>query len=292
MAKWTLRGHPDFIVPGSEEHARAISPSKIASICNISRWESAYTLWHRMKGLIDPKPHQDSFDVGTAMEAAMAELWKIQHPGWRLSPCEVQFSTDEFGFPALATIDRRASRGKSQRIVEMKIARDMHEQELWGDPDLAGDAPADYVLQVIAQQLLTGLHSTADLLVLGPFYKERIYRVEFDQKIADWMLTECRQFYDSLAADEPPPLDDSVSTYESVRELHPDIDGTEAEVPLDLVVQIRELKQEVDSVNDKLRMAKTELLDIMGDAQRATVEGIPVARRQPHGRGGVALVML
>jgi hypothetical protein len=258
----------------------------------VSRWESPFALWNRMKHLIAPKPHQPSFDVGLAMELAMAQLWKIQHPGWRLSPGEVQYHTDEFGFPALATLDRRATRGSKQRILEMKIARDLGELEAWGDPSLSGDAPTDYVLQCIAQQLLTGLQEPLDLMVLGPYYKERIYTIEFDETIAGWMVNQCRDFYESLAGDQPPPLDDSVSCYDAVRELHPDIDGSIVEVPIELAEQITDLRGEIGPLEAKLRGHKSELLSLMGRAQTATANGVPVARRQPHARGGVALVVL
>jgi predicted phage-related endonuclease len=283
------RGEPGFIEPGSPEHARYISPSKVASICNVSRWESAYSLWCRMKGWVDPKPHQDIFDAGLAMELAMAELWKARHPGWRLSKCEVQFATSEHGFPALATIDRRASRGRAKHIVEMKIARTLEE---WGDQRLDGDAPADYCLQVIAQQLISGLRKPAHLMVLGPFYRERIYTVDFDIKVANWMLTECRKFYASLDGDQPPELDDSVSTYKTVKELHPDIDGSLVEVPGDLIIQINDLRDEIGPLEGKLRGLRTQLLDLMGNAQTGCVNGDLVARRQPHPKGGVSLVVV
>jgi predicted phage-related endonuclease len=283
-----LKGELGFIEPGSPAHARYISPSKVASICGVSRWESTYTLWTRMKGWAAPKPRIDIFDAGLAMEMAMAELWKIRHEGWRLSKGEVQYETDRYGFPALATIDRRASRGRSKHVLEMKIARDMEE---FGDPDLAGDAPADYVLQVIAQMLISGLRSPAHLMVLGPFYKERVYTVEFDTDIANWMVGKCKEFYDSLELDEPPPLDDSLSTYKTVKELHPLIDGSIVNAPVDLITQIRELREELGPMESKLRGLKTQLLDLMGNAQKAVLNGETVARRQAN-RTGISLVVL
>lgn len=286
---WVLRGQQGFVEPGSLEHSRCISPSKVASICGVSRWESAFTLWHRMKNLVEPEPGKDIFSMGHAMEAAMAVYWLEKHPGWRLSPTEVQYKTDRFGFPALATLDRRAQRGQARRVVEFKIARDL---EAWGDPDLSGDCPPDYMLQVMAQQLFSGLGGLADLGVLGPFYQARFYTVEFDNVVADWMVEQCQDFYNSLAADEPPPLDDSVSCYHTVKELHPDIDGSQVEVPADLVCQIRDLSDEIGPLEVKRRGLKTELLSVMGSAQKALVNGEPVARRQRGRNDTVSLVVL
>jgi hypothetical protein len=277
------------IVPGSAEHMRIISPSKVASICGVSRWESEFTLWHRMKGFADPKPPQDIFTIGLAFEAALAYLWKAEHPGWRLSPGEVQYVTDKFGFPACATLDRRASRGKARKVVEFKIA---HHTDEWGDINLDGDCPADYALQVIAEQTFSGLHRTADLMVMGPFFKHHTYAVSFDEKVARWMVGECQRFWDSLGSNTPPPLDDSVSTYATVRELHPDITpGLAVEIPEALAQDLHSAHTEAGLADRVLRGLKTKVLDAAGDAQFITANSDIVAIRQAHARGGVALVV-
>ena len=284
-----VHGEPGFIAPGSEEHAQYISPSKVASICGVSRWESAYTLWHRMKNLIPPKSHVDIFDTGIAMELAMAELWKLRNPGWRVSRGEVQYVTDEFDFPALATIDRRVSKGRAKHILEMKIARDL---EGWGDPDLSGDAPADYVLQVICQQLFTGLRAPANLMVLGPFFTERVYTVDFDVDVSNWVIHECTKFYKSLSGSHAPELDDSVSTYRTVRQLHTSINGSVVEIPEELATEVDSLRRQIEPLESRLRGCRSQLLELMGDAQYAEVNGERIARRQPNRSGGVSLVMV
>src|SRR4051812_2350413 len=113
---------PEFALPGSARHGAMITASKAAAICGVSRWNSAYSCWLTMKGLIDPEPPKDIFDTGKAFEYALDELWRIKHQGWRLSRTEVQYVTDELAYPAAATPDRVASRGKSRRLVEFKIA--------------------------------------------------------------------------------------------------------------------------------------------------------------------------
>jgi hypothetical protein len=260
----------------------------VPAICGISRWESTYTCWLRMKGIIEPKAPQDIFTVGLAFESALAYLWKADNPGWRLSPGEVQYVTDKFGFPACATLDRRASRGRSRRVVEFKIA---HRTDEWGDENLSGDCPADYALQVIAQQVFTGWHRPAHLVVMGPFFKHRTYIVEYDEKIVAWMLAECRKFYASLAHPVPPELDDSLSTYEAVREQHPDITpGLRVEIPEALATDWHSARAEAASTERVLRGLKSKILDTVGDAEWVTANGEVVGKRQPHAHGGVALV--
>jgi predicted phage-related endonuclease len=278
-----------FILPGSPEHMAMISPSKVAAICGVSRWHSAFETWHRMKGLIEPEPDSDRFRVGHAFEASLAELWRLENPGWKLSPGEVQFTTTEFGFPAVVTLDRRACRGRARRIVELKTERDLEE---WGDPGLDGDCPADYTVQVIAQMVFSGLiRHPADLMVMGPFFKHGTYHISFDEVVANWMIGVCKAFWASLPGDTPPPLDDSVSTYTTLRALHPDITpGESVEIPealaSDYLAAIAESK-----VADRVLLGlKSKILDQAGSAQYVTCNGERVAARQPHYRGGVSLV--
>lgn len=275
------------IQPGSPEWLQIVSPSKVAAICGVSRWQSPYGLWCTMKGWVQPEPPKDIFVTGHAFEHALAALWKEENPGWTLSRGEVQYRSTEFGFPCVATIDRRATKNRRQRILEIKIARDL---SAWGDPNLDGDCPADYLLQVIAQQAFSGLTSKADLAVMGPYFEHRTYGVAHDEPVANWMIGQCATFYDSLQYDTPPELDNSTATYETVRKLHPDIEyGEHVEIPEALYMDIASAKIAAKQAETELRGLKIKLLDTLGQAQFATVNGEVVADRRPHGRGGVAL---
>lgn len=271
------------IVPGSSAWLRTISPSKVAAILGKSRWESPYRLWHRMHGDLPPEPPRDEFTAGHAMEPALAYIWKQENPGWRLSPGEVQIEGDQdrLGFTGLATIDRRATRGKYKRIVEFKTARSLEE---WGD-EFTDEAPLDYYLQVQAQQLITGwTEHPAHLVVMGPFFNWHTYVIEHDPQIALRILSECQAWERSLRASTPPALDDTVPTYKAVRELHPDIDGTEVQVDRKIAAEYLATADALKFAETAARGAKTRLLDAMGNAAQANTGDIKVATRYPHGK--------
>lgn len=278
-----------FIEPGSEEWRKIITPSKVAAILGVSRWESPYRLWHRMKGLVDPEPPKDIFDMGHDFEPAMAAIWKRRNPGWLLSPGEVQIvSESEFGFPAAATLDRRGRRGRARKIVEFKTARHMED---WGDL-FTDQAPADYVAQVLAQMLFTGYTKhPAELMVLGPYFEAHTYVIPFDPEVAAAIQQRCLAFWDSLAGDVPPNLDDTVATYECVRELHPEINGETVQVEPEQAWRVLQFDADLKANTECLRGAKTRLLDLMGNAQTAQCGDIKVADRRPHAKGGVALYL-
>lgn len=280
------------IQPGSPEWLTMVTPSKVPSILKISRWKSQYTLWHEMAGIIEPAPitdaRQDDFDYGHACELAAREYWKFKNPGWRISQGEVQIHNGNLPFPNLATVDLRASRGSLRRVVEVKTARDLGE---FGD-DGSGEIPRDYAAQILMQMLITGWHDTADLVCWAQYGKPRIYHVEYDAEVADAIIGLCAEFVESLASGEKPALDNTVSTYETVRAMHPDIErGAEVQIPPAEAYELLAADGTLKAAEKQLRGRKSVLLDQMGDAQYAMVGDIKVADRRPHARGSVALVL-
>lgn len=285
-------GDRGWIQPGSEQHRQTISPSKVAAILGFSRWQSPYGLWMEMAGRVEPDPPKDIFAVGHQMEPAAAAMWRDDNPGWRLSPDEVQLVLDPefFGFPAMVTLDRRAVRGRARRGVQFKIARDLGDLEKFGD-DLTGDCPPDYATQVFTECLFSGFtRLPGHLLVIGPFYTHRTYEIVYDDATAAGLLGDIRAFWQSLHNSEPPDLDDTVATYQTVRKLHPDIaDGTSVQLDPELAVDYLEALTAEKAATARLRGAKTAVLNVMGDAQAALVGTVTVAKRAPHASGSVAL---
>lgn len=288
-------GQPGYVEPGTPEWLQCITPSKVAAILGVSRWESPYRLWHRMKGLLPPEGPKDIFDIGHDWEPAAANRWRRRNEGWRISSGEVQFvGTDAVsGFPYIATLDRRGSRGKHRRVVEFKTARRMED---WGD-DFTDECPEDYAAQCVAQMMFTGWTAfPAHLLVLGPYFNDHLYEIPYRHEVALWIREECRKFWVSLDSDTPPALDDSVATYECVRELHPDIDGTTVAVDPDLGIAIHNANDDLNDAKKKLLGLKSKLLDAMGSAESAVIgdpldpkKHLKVAKRGPHASGSVAL---
>lgn len=291
----------EFVHPGSPEWLKVITPSKVAAILGepgdpVSRYESAFQLWHRMKGLVPPQEPRDAFALGHDVELLAAARYKRDRPGWLLSPDEVQahVDPDKFGFPAIATLDRRGVSGSSRRVVEFKLARNLNDLDTWGD-DLHGDLPDDYDAQLAALMLFTGWTSIpGELLVVGPFLEHRIYTRAHNPSFAAWIIQKCRRFHESLAGDTPPELDNTKATYECLRTLHPDIDrGVEALVPEDEAVAFLDAREALAEATDAFALQKNYLLKRMERAQYAVVDGfkgfdglpIRIAERRNAGEG-------
>lgn len=269
---------------GSPQWLRTVTASKIPAILGISRFQSQYACWHEMAGHVEPAPinaqTQELFDYGHAAELAAAEYWKHRNPGWRISTGEVQYQLDDLGFPNAATIDRRASRGRARKIIEVKTAQSL---EAWGD-DGSGEAPADYVAQVTWQMLVSGIHN-ADIVLWPTYGMPRIYPIEWDPELADVILKRVYLWVASLSEGVPPELDDSVATYECVRRLHPDIErDLEVELDEDLATNYLRAVADQKLIDAELRGLKIRVLSAMQRAQYATCRGHRIADRR-NGRG-------
>ena len=276
-----------MIDPGSAEWLGLISPSKAAAILGVSRWESPYSLWHRMAGLVDPEPPRDRFAVGHAMEHALAALWRTEHPDWQLSHGEVQIRHGRFEFPVVCTLDRRARRGHWRRVVEMKTAEDLY---AWGDPRLDGEAPADYVCQVTTQMHFSGYtEHAAHLMVMGPRFRHRTYVIEYDPELGNYIEHRCAEFWKSLQNNVVPDLDDTVSTYECVRELHPDIEDIDVQLDPVLAADWLAADRAHKASEAAVRGLKSRVLDAMGTARTASCGGLTIGSRRPHAKGSIAL---
>ncbi|ROZ49362.1 hypothetical protein EEB13_05405 [Rhodococcus sp. WS3] len=279
----------DKAEPGSPEWLKLVTASKIPSILGISRFKSQFALWHEMAGNVPSEPisesRQDDFDYGHAVELAAAEYWRYKNDGWVISRGEVQYTDDALEFGNAATIDGRASRGAWRRIVEIKTARDLEE---WGD-DGSGEVPADYAAQVIWQQLITGWHEPANIVLWPQYGKPKIYSIEYDAQIAASILTLVREWNASLASGIPPELDDSITTYETVRRLHPEIDGREVQLDAALAHDYLTAVTDDKEITKRLRGLKTRVLDAMGNAQTAVVVDLKIATRSPARGDAIAL---
>lgn len=285
----TSRVVEKFAAPGSPEWQQLLTPSKVPPILGISRWQSRFTAWHVAAGNVPPEEisesKQDDFDYGHAAELAAAEYWKFKNPGWRLSRGEVQYTNDDLPFPNAATIDRRGSRGSRRKAIEVKTARDLNE---YGD-DGSGEVPTDYAAQIITQQLITGFHEPADLVLWPQYGKPRIYTVEYNPALAESIVERIVAWRKSVAAGVPPELDDTVSTYETVKRLHPDIDGREVQLDPVLAAEYLQAVGDEKAIKKRLLGTKTRVLHAMGNAETALVYTEVIATRSPHGSGGVQI---
>ena len=272
----------DDLTPGSQAWARRMTASKVAAVLGLSKWESPYSMWARMKGWTPADSGRNAEDKarGHYLEDGVCRWWIDQHPSVIIDGAQQHFTRDEW---AAATPDLVGSIDGERFVMDAKT--DESEDD-WGD-----EPPAYYLAQLYWQMWCADVRTAYIAVLFGkPHLRFRQWRVEWDEEIGAGIVAACRAFYDSLAADEPPALDDSVATYEAIRSQHPDIDR-DAEVELTEA----EAREYVDAdlalkaAEARARAAKSVVLARMARARVAVCGDRKVARRQPN-RSGVSLV--
>lgn len=270
--------------PGTDDWLRRITASKVAAILGVSPWASQRSIWHLMRGDVTPEPSNTAQRRGHYLEPAILAWWTDQHPEAYGLTRHPTYYLDDW---AAATPDAAVllkDREIGRALVEAKSSAS---DDAWGQPG-TDEIPTDYLCQAYWQMHLSGAPRTY-IPVLGPHLEFVEYVVDYDPAIGIDLEQRMRAFYDSLAGDEPPPLDDSVATFEVLKRLHPEIDRGE-EVQLDAeetlaFVHAGPVLKEAEALD---RRSRSVVLERMGRAQYATYAGVRIARRQPA-KDGVAL---
>ena len=263
-----------------EVRADGIGGSEVGTIMGLNSWESAYYLHHLKTGDLPPK-ELDSFpaDLGNILEPViMGPLLKLKHPDWEV------FTTGTYQHETLpylhANPDGLAKVEGEWIIVEAKTSRNY-----WSE------VPAQYIAQVQHYMNVMGLKRAVIIgLVAMDWVEHWIDADSFEQRVIE---QTAQTFWRGVTEAIAPDWDGSSSTYETVRQLHPDIDGTEVEI--DGLHNLPLAQAEFDRAEAELRKQKSEVLNLMGSAQHAYIEHegekIRIASRQARGMGKPFLVI-
>lgn len=246
--------------------SQGLGGSEIAAVLGLSPWCSKFTLWHRKAGMVDREQETPAMSWGKRLEGPIADRFIETHPEIRLRKTGTWRSRERPW--QIANPDRLAT----SCILECKTAHAMNGWE-WDN-----GVPVYYRCQALWYLDVFGFRVCHfAVLIGGSDYRE--FTVEYDQTEVRLMRTAAEDFLRSIRDGRRPEIDESDSTYQTIRELHPEIDGTEKEISAEVAVQyIAACKAEV-SVKDWKRRAAASLLDEMGKARYALYEGERFAMR-------------
>ncbi len=263
-----------------EARADGIGGSEIGTILGLNRWESAFYLHHLKTGNL-PQKVIDSFpaDLGNILEPViMGPLLKRQHPEWEV------FTTGTYQHPTIPYLHANPD-GLTQVDGEWVIVEAKTSRNYWDE------VPPSYLAQVQFYMMVMGVKRAVIVGLIAMDWVE--YWVEADEFEQDVMKQAAERFWLGVKNDTAPAWDGSESTYEAVRELHPDIDDTEVEI--DGLHYLPAAQAAFDKAEYELKQMKSEVLSIMGNAKHAYIEHegatIRVASRQARGQGRPFLVV-
>ena len=179
-----------------------------------------------------------------------------------------------------------ASRKPADGVLEVKTSA---YSDHWGEPG-TDEIPIHYLCQVYWYLRTLGLRwAIVAVLIGGNDYREYVVRI--DHAAADELMTIGRQFMDSLDAGIPPDLDGGTATMQTIKTLHPDIDGTSVDVPDSIGWRLVHEKSRLVVPTERFDAAKAELADFMGNAKTAYWDGRKIADRRSK-NGGTPYIQL
>jgi putative phage-type endonuclease len=290
----TITGTPITpLKPGSPEWLKTISASKIPAILGISPWQSKYALWHLMAGNTEPWAGNKATDRGTYLENAVFTWFEAQHPELTVVGCGSYAHNVHGSWTAapdgLAHVDDYAEdAGPVTYGVEIKTAQ---YSDGWGKTGTA-EIPPYYLAQTAWQMIVTGVDRVYVPVLFGQPFEFREYVIEWDDIAGDvdTIKAEVHAFQKSLKDGVAPDIDGSTATYNTIKELHPEIDGETVEIPEDLGSAYLYAKETLDMATEAADKCKNEIAATMGTAKKATLWGQPLFTRQARGGGTPYLV--
>lgn len=269
-----------MIKPGTDEWLRLVTASKVAVILGVSPWDSPRSLWHKMRGDLAAKPTTAVQARGHHLEPAVLDWYFADHPELTRHGGEVTVLNDRLPWAA-ATPDDLATTadGRETYPVDAKtVGREPGDDEAaWGEPG-TDQVPLHLIPQAVWCMHIGGWKRFV-FTRLGPFLERADYEVAYDPDLAADIEARCWTFVQSLGDDRPPPLDDTVHTYDAVRALAPVGDG-EWQCPPELAHELCQARADIADAEARHNLARSRVIEQMGDAKKAMCGGQLIGQKQ------------
>lgn len=264
--------HPEWF----EARRTGITASEIAAVLGISPWESPFSLWHRKAGTVGEQAGNDEMRWGLRLEAAIADEFAHQHPEFAVRPAGLYASTARpwqivspdrllFDVETYGVVERGGVfYVEPYAPLELKNSASWDE---WGDEG-TDTIPVYYRAQVLWQ--LDVLEAEVAYVAAGIGGRPpRTFIVRRDDDDLALMRDAAEEFRASIREDRPPAIDEHTATLTALKQLHPDLDDTEATVPGGLADDYRAACAAVKDATDRKKVAENKLRDAMGRSRRA-----------------------
>jgi putative phage-type endonuclease len=265
-----------------ELRATGIGGSDIAAICKTSPWTSPFALWAKKTGRIeDTVGASEAAEWGNILEPVILDQFE-KRSGVKLHRNVGTWANNKNPWQ-LANPDAIWEANGKFGIVEVKTSR--------YEDDWANGVPEYYKTQVNWYDQTFGFKNTIYVVALFAGSKFKVYEIEPDLFEQETNFKEVEKFRKYLETDTQPDFDGATSTYEAVRQLHPDIEAG-AEVDLgDLWVHTSNALAEEKEASTKATEMKSRVLDALGKAKKGTYDGEVVVTRQARNGGTPYLVV-
>jgi putative phage-type endonuclease len=261
--------------PGSAKwlqwRRESITGSDVSSIVGVNPYKSALTLFYEKTGQLPEREATTRMMLGNYLEAGIAEMFQDLNPNLKVYR--------DLG--TFAKVDSPVFKANPDGVIEdqlgnLSILEIKHTSQYWTE------VPAHYQLQVMWYQYVLGLKNPATLVaVTGGDLKQFV--VEYSESLMQGAIEAAGGFLGLLAMGVEPDYDGSASTYDTVRQLSPDLIDDVKE--LSCAVELLAAKQIFDAAESNLNKYKSQALAELQGVRVGTLEGIEIVRLAQRGAG-------
>lgn len=264
---------------------RGIGGSDVAGIVGLSPWNSPFKVWAVKTGQLD-----DSFipseaaDWGNRLEPIVLDKFEEDFPELKVYRNVGTWANNERPWQ-LANPDALYETPDGRLgIIEIKTSR---YEDGWENDQ----PPVHYQTQVQWYAQTLGLTAPIYVVALFSGSKFRVFEVDSNQFQQDTFLAEVEKFRDTyiLEPSNKPDFDGSMATYETVRDLNPEIEDIECDLG-DIGMYYQLAVNDFTQAESHLNEMKSRVLDAMGTAKRGFVNDVWIVTRQARGAGKPYLI--
>lgn len=270
--------HATANTPEWDEARRSgIGSSDLPQILGYSNFGTAADVWARKTGRIGSDPAGEAAYWGHLLEPVVAGEFAKRN-SLEVHPVPVLYQQ---GHPhRRASLDRRVEGCTTLNggcLLEVKT------RSAFKAASFRDDIPDDILAQVQWQLLVTGLdHAHVAVLVDNSRYSEHF--VEPEPEVQTYVATEADLIWEHVLIDVMPQVDNARLLLDLLDRLNPERVG-QVELAGDVVADIRSryelAKAAAKAADEAADQAKAELITLLGAADTACVDGIPVATYTP-----------
>lgn len=240
-----------------------IGGSDAAAVVGLNPYKSAFALYHDKLRQVEEQRDNEAMRLGRDLEDYVARRW-MEETGKRVRRNNYMWRSAEHPF-MLADIDREII--GENAALECKTASPYLKWDVAG-----GEIPPQYYCQCQHYMAVMGYDRMyLAFLIFGKGFYHTV--IERDEKEISALISAEKAFWDCIEKGEPPAIDGSESTGDTISLLWPESTGTSVEFGSDVEQALAKLDGIADLIEDMKReeeSIKNSIKNLMQECESAT----------------------
>lgn len=240
-----------------EARQSGLGGSDAGAALALNRYKTPLALYLDKIGEAAPFEGNDATFWGNINEGNIAKVFAMK-TGFNVRRRNVQFQHKDYPF-MLGNIDRSIDGKKA--VLECKTASEYTKKQ-WG-PDWSDEVPDSYLIQCMHYMIVTG-YKMAYLAVLIGSCDFRMYKIPFDQGLADTIIEKESIFWNEHVLKRVPP---DPRTFEDLAELYAHDNGDEVLAKPETeqkVIELSEVRAKKKALEEREDSLKFDIQKDMG----------------------------